>query len=1540
MQAFFRQPHRLLGMTLFLTVLCWMVSPWGPIPGSHAKSGRTQNGTVQADPQEPRKPEQLSEQEEFQRQFDLRNRVRLEEDAHHQQNQQRTLTPKVPPGNDMCAGAVNIPATGPFPFLTSIVDITEATATNDQLPTCTFGGAANATFGVWYTFTPNTTTNYTIETCSATTGTTVNFTVLGLYTSAGACAGPFTQIACNDGGCSSGKSTITQSLTAGTTYYILAAKSGTGAPTAGQTSMQVRVSQILPPANDTCAGAIALTLDTEATGTFNQVATNDYIVNSTACFTNNTVTNTANTSPGRDLVYSFTAPTAGNYNIRVAETVSGNNLVLYAATSCPAATPGTPVDVTTCLVAVNRNGNSSVPTAIEELTCVPLTSGQQIFLFVDETAATITTPYSFTIEVTRCSTETASNDTPATATALTLPACNIRGALTPAADVDFFSLGTPANNSRVFAVVEGVAANSTDFDLRVTTDTVAIEYDDNDNDIRFGGNSPNIEGRVLTGVPSYLRVSHFSGSAAEPYRLFAVVQPPGGGFGSSSATEEVEPNNTTAQANSAANNFFHGTVASGNVDVFSFTATAGNTLFVGLDSNPSRSAQAANFDLDLLDSAGNIIFTAADTQSANVTSGTGSGTLTANFPRSPAEAILYRVPTSGTYFIRVVPTSGSGDYLLSIFPGCAPVAPPANTAPTFTPASAISRQQGSPAGAAVTVGTAADAETAAGSLTVTQIAGGTATGITVTGITNSNGTITAMVAAGCTATGGTVRFQVTDGGGLTGTGDVTVNVTANSNPTLGTYGNATINVGAGTTVTPSAAPTDNGSVATVTATANPNTFTGTLSGNATTGDITVTNAGPAGTYTITVTATDNCGATATTTFTLTVNAVNTAPTFTPAGAISRQQGSAAGAAVTVGTAADAETAAGSLTVTQIAGGTATGITVTGITNSNGTITALVAAGCTATSGTVRFQVTDGGGLTGTGDVTVNVTANSNPTLGTYGNPSVSVGAGTTVTPSAAPTDNGSVATVTATANPNTFTGTLSGNATTGVITVTNAGPAGTYTITVTATDNCGATATTTFTLTVTAANTPPTITAGAAATRQQGSAGSTATIATVSDTETAAGSLTVTATTVPAGITVTGITNSNGTITATVAAGCTATLGANTVVLTVTDGGGLTATANYTVNVTANTVPTLGTYPGTTVVQGNSTTVTPSAAPTDNGTVASLTATANPNTFTGTLSGNTATGVITVTNAGPAGTYTITVTATDNCGATSTATFTLTVTAPNTPPTITAAAALTRQQGSAGTASTIATVTDAQTPAGSLVVTATTVPTGLSVTAITNSNGTVSATVTASCTATVGANTVVLTVTDGGGLTATANLTVNVTANTAPVQGSYAGLTTTAGTPVTVTPTATPTDNGTVAGVSVTASAGYAGTLSVTSGGTVSANPVNAGVFTITVTATDNCGATSTASFTLTVIPYGKAPFVASISPNIGPIGTTVTLSGFNFGGVQTVFFNTTPTTNFTIDSANQITVNVPPGALTGPVSVTSSTGTAVGPTFTVIRSK
>ncbi|MBX7222138.1 MAG: pre-peptidase C-terminal domain-containing protein, partial [Blastocatellia bacterium] len=1249
MHNFFRQPHRLLGMTLFLAALCWMVSPWGLVPFTNAKAKLTRPQVEQS--QEPQ-PKIYTPQEKDEI-------LRRERAATFTEEPPTSLTVagRVS-ANDVCSGAEVIPASGPFPYVSSIANISGNTSTGDPTAASCFTVGTNGFFSVWYTFTPTTTSSYRITT-SATgeidpvastssffapaptftsigdgSGSFESDTILALYTSAGGCAGPFTQLtpttsSCDDDAGAGGQSEIIPSLTAGTTYYILAYQRSSTAPTFPLNGIQIFVAPVLTttgtPANDTCAGVAPLTLNTITPGTLFAAGSDFTTTAADAGWANGGAGNIGVAAAGRDVVYSFTAPAAGNYTFSVtnASVITGTsvNPAIYLASSCAAGT-------VTLLAGGNRTAGGGSVSGAERISCFPMTAGQQVFLFVDGLASADN--YGFFVQVTQCSSQEAEpNDTIAQASTIT---CGMEAQAGTSTDVDFYALPSFATGSRVFAMVNGAYLNGGDIDLRVTTAADTLEFDSSDNTGLYGSSSSNVAGVPLTGVQAYLRVNGNT-LGVGPYQLYSIVRAPG-----SETAETAAANNLITDAGVQTGDYFSGSIsASGDSDLYRFNATAGDVMYIALDTDPERNQVTFNGVLDLLDANGNLLVRSNDTNGSSVACSSCTGTLTATTPSAPAEAILFTARTTGQYYVRVSANSGGGatfTYLVSTALNCTGSAP-ANTAPTFTPAGAISRQQGSPAGAAVTVGTAADAETAAGSLTVTQIAGGTATGITVTGITNSNGTITAMVAAGCTATSGTVRFQVTDGGGLMGTGDVTVNVTANSNPTLGTYGNTSVSVGAGTTVTPSAAPTDNGSVATVTATANPNTFTGTLSGNATTGVITVTNAGPAGTYTITVTATDNCGATATTTFTLTVNAGNTAPTFTPAGAISRQQGSPAGAAVTVGTAADAETAAGSLTVTQIAGGTATGITVTGITNSNGTITALVAAGCTATGGTVRFQVTDGGGLMGTGDLTVNVTANSNPTLGTYGNATLNVGAGTTVTPSAAPTDNGSVATVTATANPNTFTGTLSGNTTTGVITVTNAGPAGTYTITVTATDNCGATSTATFTLTVNAVNTPPTFTPAGAISRQQGSpAGAAVTVGTAADGETAAGNLTVTqiAGGTATGITVTGITNSNGTITALVAAGCTATSG--TVRFQVTDGGGLMATGDVTVNVTTNTAPVQGTYANASVTVGGTATFTPNAAPSDNGTVVSVTAIATPNSFTGTFTGNATTGAVTVTNAG------------------------------------------------------------------------------------------------------------------------------------------------------------------------------------------------------------------------------------------------------------------------------------------------------------------
>ena len=88
--------------------------------------------------------------------------------------------------------------------------------------------------------------------------------------------------------------------------------------------------------------------------------------------------------------------------------------------------------------------------------------------------------------------------------------------------------------------------------------------------------------------------------------------------------------------------------------------------------------------------------------------------------------------------------------------------------------------------------------------------------------------------------------------------------------------------------------------------------------------------------------------------------------------------------------------------------------------------------------------------------------------------------------------------------------------------------------------------------------------------------------------------------------------------------------------------------------------PILGNYPDTSLALSTDTTVTPDAPPTNTTSINVSTST----DFKGTLAGDPVTGVVRVTDAHPAGTYTVTVTAFDSGGETATKTFALTVTTP------------------------------------------------------------------------------------------------------------------------------------------------------------------------------------------------------------------------------------------------------------------------------------
>jgi hypothetical protein len=255
---------------------------------------------------------------------------------------------------------------------------------------------------------------------------------------------------CNDDECGfGGPAAITITLQAAVRYYIVVWRYGTDVPRPDNSSLQLLVDLATVPANDTCESAIPLELNRPIRGR-TTVAANDYQV-APSCFSGpgQHITSAA----GRDVAYSFTAPQTANYSFRLSNfDVARSDAVLYVIDQCPS---GSPAVITSCLAVANRRQGGG---SAEEIYCLALSAGQTVFIVVDDDNATAPGS-SFLLEANLCIRETEPNDTSATANGIV---CGIEGSIDDSTDVDFYSLGVPDAGSRLFAMIDGVAATTGD----------------------------------------------------------------------------------------------------------------------------------------------------------------------------------------------------------------------------------------------------------------------------------------------------------------------------------------------------------------------------------------------------------------------------------------------------------------------------------------------------------------------------------------------------------------------------------------------------------------------------------------------------------------------------------------------------------------------------------------------------------------------------------------------------------------------------------------------------------------------------------------------------------------------------------------------------------------------------------------------------------------------------------------------------------------------------------------------------------------------
>jgi hypothetical protein len=134
---------------------------------------------------------------------------------------------------------------------------------------------------------------------------------------------------------------------------------------------------------------------------------------------------------------------------------------------------------------------------------------------------------------------------------------------------------------------------------------------------------------------------------------------------------------------------------------------------------------------------------------------------------------------------------------------------------------------------------------------------------------------------------------------------------------------------------------------------------------------------------------------------------------------------------------------------------------------------------------------------------------------------------------------------------------------------------------------------------------------------------------------------------------------------------------------------------------------------------------------------------------------------------------------------------------------------------------------------------------------------------------------------------------------------------------------------------------GFSSSSLVKFGGTSATTIVRTGKTFITATvpagALTGAVTVATGATTLTSTKTFKVqPTVASFSPPSGPVGTTVTIKGSGLEQATKVTFDG-KSASFTATSDSEVTADVPTGALTGKIAITTKGGSASSATsFTV----
>jgi len=746
--------------------------------------------------------------------------------------------------------------------------------------------------------------------------------------------------------------------------------------------------------------------------------------------------------------------------------------------------------------------------------------------------------------------------------------------------------------------------------------------------------------------------------------------------------------------------------------------------------------------------------------------------------------------------------------------------------------------------------------------------------VTLSGATTASATFSAPTPGGALS----FRFTATD---VTGAStSTTVNMRANTAPTVNPIADQTVRAGQAVSFTATGADVE-GDALTFAATGVPSGATFSTAG--------VFNwaASVAGTYTVSVTASDGNLVSVARTVTITVTP-NTAPSVN---AITNPSVRAGEAVNFSATATDAENDALTFAATGVPAGATfspAGVFIWPAATPAGTYTVSVTA-------------SDGVFTSAARTVTITVRANTAPTVNVIADRTARSGQALSFSVTGTDAESDAL-TFAATGLP---TGATLNAA--GAFNWPNVSPAGTYTVSVTASDGLLTSAARTFTITVTA-NTAPTVDPIADLTARAGQA----VTFTATGTDVENDTLTFAATGLPTGATFSAAGVFNWPV---------AVAGTYTVSVTASDGVYTSAARTVAITVRANTAPTVNAINNPSVRAGQPVAFTATGSDPE-GDALTFAATGLPTGATFSASG-----VFNWANATPAGTYTVLVTASDGLLTSAARTVTITVQA-NTAPTI---AAVPNQTVRAGQALTFnVSATDAESDP--VTLSASGLPTNAIFSTASNEG---SGTFTWAAPV-AGTYTVTFSATDGLLTSAPRTITITVTPNTAPSVDAVPAQTVRSGGSLTFTATGTDAEND---ALTYSATGLPTGATFSTAGVFSWSNATPTGSYNISITASDGL-LTSAARTVAITVRANTAPTVAAVRSFTVRLTETVnlTITGTDPENDALTFSATGLPAGATLSASGALTWGSASPGGDYPITVTASDGllTSAPMTFTI----